>query len=74
MVPYYTNVEQYSQFNGTILNFVLLFKFLINKYVSKNDFWKDFIDFLIILFSGHIKSTYNIHVIATCIQYFYICE
>ena len=48
MVPYYTNVEQYSQFNGTILNFVLLFKFLINKYVSKNDFYEDFVDFLII--------------------------
>ena len=31
MVPSYTNVEQYSQFNITILNFVLLFKFLLYK-------------------------------------------
>ena len=31
MVPSYTNVEQYSQFNRKILNFVLLFKFLLYK-------------------------------------------
>ena len=48
MVPNYTNVEQYSQLNRTILNFILLFKFLINKYVSKNDFLQDFVNFLII--------------------------
>ena len=48
MVPNYTNAEQYSQLNRTILNFVLLFKFLINKYVSKKWFWEDFVDFLII--------------------------
>ena len=38
MVPSYTNIEQYSQFNRTILNFVLLFKFLIYKCVSKKLF------------------------------------
>ena len=43
MVPSYTNVEQYCQFN-----FVLLFKFLIYKCVSKDDFRQDFVDFLII--------------------------
>ena len=36
MVPIYTNVEQYSQFNRTISNFVLLFEFLMNEYDSKN--------------------------------------
>ena len=48
LLPSYTNIEQYSQFNRTILNFFLLFKFLIYKCVSKNDFWQDFVDFLII--------------------------
>ena len=43
-------LKQYSQFNRENLNFVLQFKFLIYKInvLVKNDFWQDFVDFLII--------------------------